>query len=212
MDHYEFSFADNQRNTLSLAKKIITLPNGTVISEEKNTDWHWAIIASPAQADLARIADETWLRTTLGKIDQLNAAIAAPEVRIDEADAVTTPETPVLVQAHLGDSSASVLLDEDHDVVEFGIPLSSDGSMFPKTGQSIVDALTADAHRQIIELRRMAAEHTADSESGSADLRLSWRVLRWMRTEESAVKFLAKLGNYAKVGSDLSILRATLHP
>jgi len=197
---------------LSLAKKIITLPNGTVISEEKNTDWLWAIIASPAQADLARIADETWLRTTLVKIDQLNAAIAAPEVRIDEANAVTTPETPVLVQAHLGDSSASVLLDEEHDVVEFEIPLSSNGSMFPKTGQSIVDALTADAHRQIIELRRMAAEHTADSESGSADLRLSWRVLRWMRTEESAVKFLAKLGNYAKVGSDLSILRASLHP
>jgi len=196
---------------LSLAKKIITLPNGTVISEEKNTDWLWAIIASPAQADLARKADETWLRTTLGKIDKLNAAIAAPEVRIDEADAVTTPETPVLVQAHLGDSSASVLLDEDHDVVEFGLPLSSDGSMFPKTGQSIVDALTADAHRQIIELRR-EVEHIAESESERADLRLSWRVLRWMRTEESAVKFLAKLGNYAKVGSDLSILRATLHP
>jgi hypothetical protein len=26
--------------------------------------------------------------------------------------------------------------------------------MFPRSGQSIVDALTADAHRQIIELRR----------------------------------------------------------
>jgi hypothetical protein len=195
---------------MSDAVKIITLPTGTVISEDEHPEMLWAVIASPAQADLARESDEDHFRITLGKIDELNAAIAAPEVRIEEA--LTAP-TAVLVQAYLGDSGASVLLDEDHDVVDVDIRASSDGSLFPKTGQSIVDALTADARRQILDLRRVAAEHTSDAESESQeDPRLSWRVLRWMRTEESAVKFLAKLGNYAEIGSDVSVLRAVLQP
>ena len=198
---------------MSVAKKIITLPNGTVISENEHTDMLWAVIASPAQADLARKADETWLQTTLDKIDQLEAAIAAPQVRIEEPSTANTPETPVLIEAYLGDSGASVLLDEDHDVVDFGVYASDDGPLFPKTGQSVVEALTADAHRQIIDLRLLAAEHATNAESGSPeDPRLSWRVVRWMGTEESAMKFMAKLGNYAKVGSDILLLRATLQP
>ena len=198
---------------MSVAKKIITLPNGTVFSEDEHTDMLWAVIASPAQADLARKADETWLQTTLDKIDQLKAAIAAPEVRIEEASTANTPETPVLIEAYLGDSGASVLLDEDHDVVDLGDYVSDDGPLFPKTGQSVVEALTADAHRRIINLRRLAAEHTTNAESGSPeDPRLSWRVVRWMGTEESAIKFMAKLGAYAEVGSDISVLRAALQP
>lgn len=193
---------------MSLATKMIKLPHGAVLSVEGNPEALWAVVASPARADLIRASDQAWTQTTLSEIEQLDAAIEVLEVRIEEATAIGTDDVPNLHQARLGNTSVSVLLDQDHDVVDVDPQIEADGALFAKTGQSIPDALQAEARRQIVELRRISSERITSAES--PDQRMDWRVLRWMQTQDSAVEFAAKLDSYREIGSTVSILRAEL--
>lgn len=178
---------------------MITLPDGTVAasSEHSPVDRPWAIVVSSMTPIEVRVEDENRIDAAHHEISTLTAALARMVVTFEMLSLPTEIEPRPIFRASLDGSDIFVLTDSAHNVQDVTAE-SVTGLTFPffvSLGLTHEEGLAAAVAARISTLEKSISECllSLTGASSQPDPRLSTRILRWDRDEETARKLASRI-------------------
>lgn len=159
----------------------ITCIDGTEAVLDREGDYPWAIIASPANQKQYRASLQAGIADARRRIKKLGNARAKMSLSFSDEDIGGNKLSPGLLRATLAGTGDYVFVDKDHAAVKVDFKHGENNDQaFVRTGQGADEAMRSNIDFQIDWINEGVDQALEDAASGILPAhQMKWRVEEW---------------------------------